>query len=151
MRAAPLLLLVFGCEDDWDRSENTDLSIAVVQCEEAYARLEKCCPGFMGGQLGENEWWGALCEDFSYEKHNSYGCDGNTDTLKGHIQPALNRAETTCILDTSCETIRETGVCTRAAKATARGEGDYYAPYQSVADPGGLRHRDGGPQPLVCP
>lgn len=37
---------LFGCSNDGDYDDENDLTTEVVACEEAYARLERCCPDF---------------------------------------------------------------------------------------------------------
>lgn len=64
-------------------------------CEEAHAKLVECCPGFSTD--------GSYC---SY----SEGC-GNTS------YPALSPEESNCIRTASCEKLRDTGICARAAAA----------------------------------
>ncbi len=143
------VLVAFGCgESRWDEEETTSLSEAIVSCEEAYARLVECCPGFRNDKLGENEGWGALCHDFSYEKSNSYGCDGNTSSWDGHIKPALDAHESACIRETSCDELQTRRVCVRARAAKARGR-EVFSPGTDGHGP--PTNEDYDARPAVCP
>jgi len=62
-------------------------------CEEAHARLVECCPGF-----STNASYCSFSE----------GC-GSTS------YPALSPEESNCIRGASCESLRDSGICARAA------------------------------------
>ncbi|MBX3203481.1 MAG: hypothetical protein KF764_00370 [Labilithrix sp.] len=140
-------LAALGCEDDYDEAERTDVAADVVSCEEAYARLRTCCPDYMG-RVGDNDGWGALCLDFQYSKSNSYGCDGNTSSWSGHVRPALNLRESVCIRATSCDALRNNGVCLRVGEAVARGREEYSPGIEGSGPP---IDRDRDARPEVCP
>ncbi len=70
-------------------------------CEEAHARLVECCPGFSVD--------GAYC---TYDD----GCG------EGTRYPRLSEPESQCIRTASCATLRERGICARAAAAPAVAE-----------------------------
>ena len=74
----------------------------VIWCEEAVARLERCCPGFDGAQV-ECRFY------FSYEQ----GCG---DTRSERTEPAFTEDDSRCIHDTACSELVANGVCERAAQ-----------------------------------
>jgi len=64
-----------------------------LACEEAKARMIRCCPGFTGEALD--------CEDTSGE-------------IMGCNQVEIDLADAHCVTDRSCEALVAEGVCTRA-------------------------------------
>ena len=95
-----------ACGDpDIDEDDN-QFREDVIVCEEAVARLAKCCPGFEGARV--------LCN--YYYRHDSGGGCGTSSTDSVH--PALSPPESACVLDKSCEALVESGVCDRAQEAT---------------------------------
>jgi len=64
---------------------------AEAHCVEAVARLEDCCPSFEAALLG-------------------FTCESS-----GSDTPAVGRDEAACIQAASCETLRSSLVCARAA------------------------------------
>lgn len=84
-----------------------------MECEEAMSYLAKCCPGFQKAQ--------ASCT------YSSGGCGGGLT-----VAPVLTVDESHCIQHRSCDDLRSSGVCDRAAHLP-------YVPPSSVT-----------PQP-VCP
>ncbi|MBX3228927.1 MAG: hypothetical protein KIT84_41650 [Labilithrix sp.] len=83
----------------------------VFRCEEAIGRLLECCPGFVAGVVH--------CTYLSEE--STSGCDFSTTVT---TEPAFGVDESLCILGSTCETLRDSGVCARAQVA---------APYVSVS------------------
>jgi hypothetical protein len=79
-----VILVAFACGDPLRREE--------LDCEEAVAYLQHCCPGFSGN-------------DFRclYDP----GCDSST-------VPDIGESESACIRGESCAQLQESGVCTRA-------------------------------------
>jgi hypothetical protein len=73
-------------------------------CEEAHARLVECCPGFR--------------TDSEYCASDS-GCSD--------VVPALSSDESRCIKDSSCDRLRNEGICARAAAVTEH-------PFEAGAD-----------------
>jgi len=69
----------------------------VLSCEEAVARLAKCCPGFDAGKV--------------YCRYS--GCGSEV------WYPALDLDESHCVRDSSCEMLRTNDVCGRAQRAHA--------------------------------
>jgi len=89
----------------WGESEKDDNNFQkdVIECEEALARLDKCCPDFDSTRV--------LCNYFY--SFNS-GCGSSTEE---RVSPALSEPESKCIRDTDCETMKAKGVCRRAQEA----------------------------------
>lgn len=108
------ILAVLACDSEYDHSDRDDFTPSVIACEEAYARLEDCCPGFRIWKRDEENEFGALCIDFEYDKKNSYSCDGNTDHIYGHLRPSLTRDESGCIRGASCNDLVTQHVCDRS-------------------------------------
>ena len=75
----------------------------VVMCEEALAALNQCCPGFQPKDV--------RC---TYLNATYDSCSGSGYE---RISPALDEAESACVLATPCASLRESGVCARAQKA----------------------------------
>lgn len=101
---ATLLLLVTtrsvraaGSNDDHDQFRSS-----VFACEGAVAHLVDCCPRFDAKQVA--------CT-FDYE-YTAGACD-SPDTASWQY-PAISEAQSACILGTSCEQLRRSGVCERA-------------------------------------
>lgn len=82
---------------DYERSE--DLTMEVVSCEEAYARLEDCCPSFRTPT--------DACRDYRYRRTSA--CNGTVST--GGTDPNLSIDESRCIRDRSCERLVVDGIC----------------------------------------
>ena len=81
---------------DYDRDE--DLTMEVVSCEEAYARLEECCPDFD--------------TPINACRHNRYrrtSCDGQVGY--GGTDPIFVIGESECIRDKSCDALMTEGIC----------------------------------------
>ena len=77
-----------------------------VECEEAVARLAKCCPSFDPRAL----------ECSYYDHSGSCGID---------VQyPALDEATSKCILALDCGSLEQSGVCDRARDVQPRHDGD---------------------------
>lgn len=86
-----------------DEHDDNNFRADVIECEDALAHLEECCPGFDATPV--------LC-NFYYDKTS--GC-GSTETSSE--EPALTQAESSCIRDRSCEALVENKVCERAQAA----------------------------------
>ena len=96
--------------DDGDYERRDDLTEAVVSCEEAYARLQKCCPGY-------SAWVGydkkrSPCLDLEWQETSS-GCFSPSTVDRGDTEPLALR-ESECIREMSCEDLVAKGVCARA-------------------------------------
>lgn len=87
-----------------DEEDDNQFREDVIQCEEAVARLQRCCPSFDGSRVLCNYY-------FSFDKSTC----GPTETRS--INPALNLAESRCVIDTSCGDLVANGVCARAQEA----------------------------------
>jgi hypothetical protein len=86
-----------GASGDYERED--DLTFEVVSCEEAFARLEECCPGF---QVPDNG-----CRDYRYRRTSS--CNGNVQ--EGGTDPTFTLDESRCIREKSCEAIVGERLC----------------------------------------
>lgn len=75
---------------------------AEVRCEEAAARLERCCPGFDSAGMSCFESIGGF-----------YSCGAPT--------PDLDLPESSCVLGKGCDALRADGTCARAAYLYAGG------------------------------
>jgi len=96
---------LFACKSDDDSDEDDNQwREDVIQCEEAVARLQKCCPGFDASRV--------LCN--YYYSYNS-GC-GSSET--NTTDPALNESESRCVLATTCDDLVAKKICDRAQEAT---------------------------------
>ena len=89
--------------DDAPETDDQNFREEVLLCEEAVGKLDTCCPDI--------DWSTVQC---NYRHTTTGGC---TDGTADFEDPALNLAESRCILDTSCEDIHRNGVCTRAKAA----------------------------------
>ena len=95
--------LVLACNSNGnDEEDNNQFRDDVIWCEEAVARLERCCPGFDGAQV--QCWY--------YYSYNE-GCS-SAETQR--LEPAFTKEESRCIHDTACADLVAAGVCTRAAE-----------------------------------
>jgi hypothetical protein len=84
-------------------------------CESAVAHLSDCCPQF-----------NAQLIDCTYQAPQACGSP---------VYPDLGVTQSTCIRNESCETLRSSGVCTRAQSL----------PLDGLTDDSGV------PAPVVCP
>lgn len=97
--------LVLACNNGNDEEDDNQFREDVIWCEEAVARLERCCPGFDAAKV-ECQFY------FSYNE----GC-GTATTRR--VNPALTTDESRCIRDTSCDALVAQGVCARAEQGGA--------------------------------
>ena len=88
------------------RNDDDDLREDVLFCEDALAKLDKCCPGFR-------------TQDVSCDHHytNESGCGF---TQRTEIDPAITVRSARCIQDASCEQLVNTKVCERAQSVKPR-------------------------------
>lgn len=101
------VVALLACEDGDtkdDEEDDNQFREDVIQCEEAVARLERCCPDFDGSRV--------LCN--YYFRFDTSTCGPRTTDS---IHPALALSESRCVLDTSCEALVGQGVCERAQEA----------------------------------
>jgi hypothetical protein len=82
-------------------------------CENAVARLVQCCPGFVASSV-----------DCTY----SPGCNDNP-------YPSLDPSQSNCIMQSSCDTLRQTGVCDAASNLAQGSQTPVTS--QSVCPPAG--------------
>jgi hypothetical protein len=107
-----------------------------VACLEAMAKLEECCPNFDASEQG------LRTPDFDISKLN---CDtvlvreAGCETDAKWRTPVTTVAESACIEATSCEALRQRGVCERVMRVRYRG-------YDSAYD-----QDDHDQLPAVCP
>ena len=99
-----LFACTYGGSGD-DQHDGNNFREDVIECEDALARLERCCPDFDAKPV--------LC-NFSFDK--STGCGS---TVASSVQPAFNTSESSCIRDTSCDDLVTKKVCERAQLARA--------------------------------
>ena len=116
------IVAVLACDREYDHSDRDDFTPEVIECEEAYARLVYCCPGFALRKRDDDHEHAGLCIDFEYERQNSYSCHGNTDHIKGHLRPSLTSDESGCIRGASCDDLVTQRTCDRARDLKALGE-----------------------------
>jgi hypothetical protein len=93
---------------DYERRD--DLTLAVIACEEAYTRLENCCPGY-SAWVGYDERR-SPCLDLEW-RTTSEGYSGPDHVDTGNTKP-LELSESNCIRAMSCEDLVARGVCDRA-------------------------------------
>ncbi len=86
-----------------DEEDDNNFQQDVIECEEALAKLDQCCPDFDSTRV--------LC---NYYYAFSGGC-GSSTTEK--VSPAFNKEESNCIRDTDCNTLQTKNVCKRAQEA----------------------------------
>jgi hypothetical protein len=113
LATAMSIALFFACGDALNQEE--------LDCEEAVAHLEECCPGFDSSQI--------VCV------HEQQGC-----ILGSTTHPAIERDQTTCIRHESCNALVSSGVCDRAQAAK---------PYTTMSDPDPTKPEPTAAQ--VCP
>lgn len=111
---AAIVLCSFGASAGFREDE--------VYCEEAAARLAKCCPSFDPRTI-----------ECSYVDSSS-GCTYEVQ------YPAIDEVTSRCIIDLDCGTMVSSGVCDRADRILPR--------VTASADGGGLT--TGGGSPAVC-
>lgn len=80
-----------------DTDDDQQLRDEVIECEDAYARLRACCPGFSAPKVQCN-----------YEVVS--GCVTSSSTM-----PGIARYEASCIRSQSCAELVDGKVCARAA------------------------------------
>ena len=88
-----------------DEHDDNNFRGDVIECEDALERLERCCPDFDAKPV--------LC-NFFHSKDTGCGSVSTND-----VQPALDRDESACIRDRSCDSLVATKVCERAQLARA--------------------------------
>jgi hypothetical protein len=93
-------------------------------CENAVARLAQCCPGF-----------DATSVDCTY----SPGC--------GNAYPALDPSQSNCILQSSCDSLRNAGVCEAAANLTQGSATELTTPMVCPPGPPDDASTEAGPGP----
>ncbi len=117
MTAALLLFVLLGC---------TGIREDELACEDAVSHLQGCCSGFTGSNV-----------DCTYE---AGGCSG-----EGAVNPELDVTQSACIRGETCEQLRSTGVCARAAAIP--GAGTWEAAERAAEEDPTSTPRD----PQVCP
>jgi hypothetical protein len=88
-----------------DEHDNNNFRADVIECEDALARLQQCCPDFDAKPV--------LC-NYDYDK--STGCGATTTSS---VEPAFSLGESSCIRETSCDRMIEAKICERAQLARA--------------------------------
>ena len=101
--AFALGVVITGSAHGASETDDENFREEVLLCEEAVAKLDTCCP--------DVDWSTVRCD---YRHTTTGGCSDGTADLE---DPALNLGESHCVLDTSCEEIQRSGVCTRAKAA----------------------------------
>lgn len=91
---------LLACSSNGDKDDDNQFREDVLQCEEAVARLQRCCPSFDVGAI-----------ECRYHYSYSTGCGTTTRTRS---LPAFDTSESKCVQNTSCSGIVSSGVCERA-------------------------------------
>ncbi len=128
------LMAAFACKGEGtkdDEEDDNQFREDVIQCEEAIARLERCCPDFEGSRV--------LCN--YYYSYDTSACGPTTEQS---VRPALSLPESQCVRDTSCDELVARGVCKRAEEARAYTQ-------RLVVDDGDASTTDRQSHPPVCP
>ena len=130
------VIAFLACKSDAtkdDEEDDNQFREDVIQCEEAIARLERCCPDFDGARV--------LCNYFFKLDTGSCG-PSTTDT----VHPALSLPESRCVLDTSCEDLVGKDVCARAQEARV-----YTTHHVTGSDTDDRNVNERETHPPVCP
>lgn len=90
--------------DDYEQDDN-NFRADVIECEDALARLQRCCPDFDAKPV--------LCNFFHSQ---SSGCGTSTTS---NVKPAYSTAESACIREMSCDELVDQKVYERGQKARA--------------------------------
>jgi hypothetical protein len=127
---------VLAC--NWGSGEQTnnddnDFRPDVFYCEDALARLAKCCPGFIATEVA--------CTYF-----NDSTSDGCGSTTSNEQDPAFSTDESQCILQEACGMLVTSGVCQRAQVATS-----YVASKNDDVDTDEHDDTSSGAHAPVCP
>lgn len=122
------VVALLACTHGHDKEDDNQFREDVIQCEEAVARLDRCCPSFDASRV--------LCN--YYFSYDEAACSPPTTR---RVSPALDLEESRCVIDTSCEDLVANGVCQRAQEA-----GTYSS--TSVAGDGGRSETN--THPAVC-
>ena len=133
------IVAFLACKSDETKNDEEDdnqFREDVIQCEEAIARLQQCCPGFDGSRV--------LC-NYYYSLDKSSCGPTTTDT----VHPALNLGESRCVLDTTCEDLVGREVCKRAQEARTYTTHRVEESSSSSGEPQNVNESDS--HPPVCP
>ena len=95
--------LLLACGGSGDEKDDNNFREDVIECEDALARLEKCCPSF-----------DATVVRCQYDYAKNTGC-GSTSV--DSVKPAFTTDESHCIRQMSCDDLVKKGVCGRAQDA----------------------------------
>ncbi len=127
-----LFSLVFPTLSARASSGRSDFDETVLSCEEALAKLQRCCPDFDPMRVD--------CVD---DKVDNTGCGFHT---YGRVLPAYTQAESTCIREMPCDALVNKGVCKRAQAIMRRGQ-----TWSEDLDTGSTTTKNDDKQPAVCP
>ncbi len=130
---------LLACTYDGTTVDDAQLRDDVVYCEEAVAHLVKCCAGFVAEELA--------CKHSVTTKEPSCDATGGYSTDKE--DPALDLAESRCVLATDCDSLARQGICGRAQAARAQRAGSSY--YEEEGEPQGTPKTYSTPHEKVCP
>jgi hypothetical protein len=140
-QSAVLALVVAGaCHPD-ETTDTNNLRPDVLYCEDALTYLTSCCPDFHPDAI--------RCHHYE-DTYDHQGC-GSYTYRHTEEYPALSRAESQCIVSTSCDALRLNGICARAQTATPYTESSYRSHEDgdhSEYDPAGGSSQT---HPAVCP
>lgn len=125
-----------GSETKNDEEDDNQFREDVIQCEEAIARLQQCCPDFDGARV--------LCNYYFSLDRSSCG-----PTTTDSVNPALNLSESRCVLDTTCEDLIGKDVCARAQEARTYTTHRVEESSSSSGTPRNVNESDS--HPPVCP
>ena len=131
------LLACEGPDTSNDEEDDNQFREDVIQCEEAIARLQRCCPDFDGARV--------VCDYYFLYDTSTCG-PRRTES----VQPALSLPESRCVLDTACEILVARGICDRAQEARAYTSRRVDETFSSTGgSTGGVDESDS--HPPVCP
>jgi hypothetical protein len=109
------ITLVFGVHCNGggsDESGGSGFSEAQLYCQAAAIQLQDCCEGYIPAKL--------MCDRASSTNTQTSSCGGES-AVSTTTYPTLSGAESQCVVNETCETLRATKVCERAAQAVDRG------------------------------
>lgn len=114
---AAIIFAIWGCDpDEGDFDDREDLSMTVISCELAIAKLAECCDDFEPEVHGQ-------CVDHAYQDTGG-GCD-SVEVDRGHTLPEMTRAESECVRQSTCADLRARGICETVKTNGARGDWEH--------------------------
>jgi hypothetical protein len=110
--------LVFGVHCSGGGSVGSGFTEAQLYCQAAAVQLTNCCPDYNPAFLS--------CDEAFSQTVNTSSCTGvavasRSTTTTSTNYPTLTGPESMCILGETCESLRSSGVCTRATENVGHG------------------------------